>query len=63
MGQQQTPPIAMWNAFGLILPKAHVIVEMDSEQCIETLTKNRKIWQRNGWWKDNGGEVASDWLQ
>jgi ribonuclease HI len=51
--------LAMLKAMELVPRQMYVVIETDSQMCIDSLTKFRKRWEKNGGRLDNGTEVAS----
>jgi hypothetical protein len=50
---------AMLEALQFVQEKAFVIMESDSQLCIDSLTKYRLRWQCHGWRKDDGQPVEN----
>jgi ribonuclease HI len=51
--------LAMLKAMELVPRQTYVLLETDSQMCIDSLTKFHKRWEKNEWCPDNGREVSN----
>jgi ribonuclease HI len=51
--------MAMLEALHLLPAQTHVIIESDSQGCIDGITKYRRRWEKHGWRREDGKPVEN----
>jgi ribonuclease HI len=51
--------LAVRKALHFIPIGTYAVFETDSQLCVDSLTRYRRRWERNGWCKDDGSEMAN----